>query len=130
MKLSRDLFDRLVAHARSEAPNECCGIIGVVEGSAVDFYPARNRFNSPLRFEIHPDDLFRINAEIEERGQTMALYHSHPNTEGVPSQTDVNLASWWPGIDWIICSLEGGEAVVRGFAIDGPAVTEVELVVH
>jgi proteasome lid subunit RPN8/RPN11 len=48
----------------------------------------------------------------------------------VPSQTDVNLASWWPGIDWIICSLEGGEAVVRGFAIEGPAVTEIELVVH
>lgn len=129
MKLSRALYDGLVAHARSEAPNECCGIIGVVDGSAVDFYPARNRFKSPLRFEIHPDDLFRINAQIEERGQRMALYHSHPKTEGVPSQTDVNLASWWPGVDWIICSLAGGEAVVRGFEIEGSEVKEVELVV-
>ena len=73
-----------------------------MDGSAVDFYPARNRLSSPLRFEIHPDDLFRINAEIEERGEEIArIYHSTPEDRGVPSQTDVNLAAWWPGIDWI-----------------------------
>lgn len=121
-------MDALIAHARAEAPNECCGIVGAVNGRATNFYPARNKFKSPMRFEIHPDDLFRINNEVEARNEEMVLYHSHPKTEGIPSQTDINRAQMWPGFMWLICSLAGGEAVVRGFVIDGGRIEEVELI--
>jgi [CysO sulfur-carrier protein]-S-L-cysteine hydrolase len=128
MLIAPELLDELVAHARSELPNESCGIVGVIDGTAVDFYPARNRFESPMRFEIHPDDLYRISQLTDSRGQEMAVFHSHPNSEASPSQTDINLASWWPGLPWIICSLAADEAVVRGFEIQGTAASEIELV--
>jgi [CysO sulfur-carrier protein]-S-L-cysteine hydrolase len=130
VRIRRQKYDELIAHARSEAPNESCGLLGAVDGEAVDFYPARNAFESPMRFEIDPKDLFRINGEIEERGQEMVLFHSHPKTEAYPSQTDINRAEWLPGVLWLICSLADPEPVVRAFEIEAGAVEEVELVVE
>ena len=130
MRIPRQKYDELIAHARSEAPNESCGLLGAVDGQAVDFYPARNAFESPMRFEIDPQDLFRINGEIEARGQEMVLFHSHPKTEAYPSQTDINRAEWLPGVLWLICSLAEPEPVVRAFEIEENAVKEVELVVE
>lgn len=128
MQIAPELLDELVEHARSELPNESCGIVGVVDGQAVAFYPARNRFESPLRFEIHPDDLLRISQETDSAGQEMAVFHSHPNSEASPSQTDINLAGWWPGLIWVICSLAEDDPVVRAFDIQGTSVSEIELV--
>jgi len=120
----------MVDHARVEAPNECCGVLGGLDGAAATFYPARNAFESPMRFEIDSGDQIRIMNEIESAGeQLIAVYHSHPKTEAAPSQTDVNLAAWWPGAVWVIASLAGDEPVVRAFTIDGNEVEEVELVV-
>jgi proteasome lid subunit RPN8/RPN11 len=127
VRIPADLMDELVAYARAEAPNECCGIVGTANGEAVRFYPARNRFESPMRFEVHPDDLHRIYLETSERGEEIALFHSHPRSEAYPSQTDVNLAGWWPGSPWLIASLADSEPIVRGFEIDGTEVRELEL---
>jgi proteasome lid subunit RPN8/RPN11 len=130
MKLSRAIYDEMVAHARAEVPNECCGMVGGRDGSASTFYPARNRFSSPMRFEIDSRDQIRINNQIDDAGEALiAIYHSHPKTEARPSQTDVNLAAWWPGVIWVIASLADPEPVLRAFEIDGPRVEEVELVV-
>jgi proteasome lid subunit RPN8/RPN11 len=130
MRIPRAIYDQMVAHARAEAPNECCGMVGGLDGAAATFYPARNSFESPMRFEIDSGDQLRITNEIEAAGeQLLAVYHSHPKTEAAPSQTDVNLAAWWPGVVWVIASLAGDEPVLRAFTIDGAEVEEVELVV-
>jgi len=130
MRISASLLAQLIAHAQAEAPNECCGVLGSIDGHVTTFYPARNKEQSPMRFEIHPQDQFEIYGLTEERGEETTIFHSHPKTEGVPSQTDINLASRWPGSAWAICSLAGEQPVVRLFEIDGPAVKEVELVVE
>ena len=131
MRITQELHEQLVEHARAEAPNECCGMIGGLDESAATFYPARNKFESPMRFEIDSRDQIRINNEIDGAGeQLLGIYHSHPKTEAHPSQTDVNLAAWWPDVFWVIASLADDRPVVRAFAIDGPSVVEVELVVE
>lgn len=132
MRLSRATYDAMVAHARAELPNECCGLLGGVDGEPATFYPTRNSFESPMRFEIHASDQFRvIEREMPDKGEELiALYHSHPNSPAEPSQTDINLAEWWPGTAWIICSLaDRDEPVIRAFSIDGSAVEEIELAV-
>jgi proteasome lid subunit RPN8/RPN11 len=130
MQIPKPVYDEMVAHAIAEAPNECCGMLGGGDGAAATFYPARNRFESPMRFEIDSRDQFRINNAIEDAGEELvAIYHSHPKTEGRPSQTDVNLAAWWPGVTWVIASLAGSEPVLRAFSIDGAEVEEIELLV-
>ncbi|MDX6583605.1 MAG: [CysO sulfur-carrier protein]-S-L-cysteine hydrolase [Solirubrobacterales bacterium] len=94
-------------------------------------FRARNEFESPLRFQIDSADQIRITNEIEARGDEIgAIFHSHPNSEARPSQTDVNLARWWPGVLWVICSLAAGEPVIRAFRIEGNEVEEVALVVE
>ena len=93
MRISRDLLDEIIAHARAEAPNECCGMVASEDGRAVEVYPAVNAAASPLRYEIEPSDQYRIEMAIEDAGRDLgAIYHSHTRSEPYPSQTDVNLA--------------------------------------
>ncbi len=81
-----------------------------------------------MRFRIDSSDQIRIWNAIDELGLDAAIFHSHPNSEASPSQTDINLARDWPGAIWVICSLADDEAVVRGFRITDGEVEEVELV--
>ena len=105
-------------------------MLGGRDGEPATFYPARNKFESPMRFEIDSTDQIRITNEMEDAGEELlVLFHSHPKTEAYPSQTDINLAAWWPGVVWAIASLAGDEPVIRAFRIDDGAVQELELVV-
>ena len=122
--------DRIVAQARAEAPNECCGIIGARDGRAVTLYPVRNAAASPLRYEIEPRDQYRIEMEIEESGlEIAAIYHSHTRSDPVPSQTDVNLA-FHPDSVYLIVGVAGAEPDVRAWRIVDGQVSEAELVLE
>ena len=129
MQLTRAIYDEMVQHARGEAPNESCGMLAAADGRLTAFYPAENEFASPMRFRIAAQDQIRIYNEIDDRGEDIAIFHSHPNTEAAPSQTDINLAADWPGAIWVICSLAEETPVLRAFEIDGPKVEEIDLVV-
>jgi proteasome lid subunit RPN8/RPN11 len=80
--------------------------------------------------EIDSADLYRIQMAIDDDGLDLgAIYHSHPRSEPVPSQTDINLA-FYPDAEYIIVGLKGAEADVRSFTITREGkVTEAELVV-
>jgi proteasome lid subunit RPN8/RPN11 len=131
MRIARELYDRIIQHARAEAPNECCGVVATGEGRAHDVFPATNKFASPLRFEIDEQDLIRIWRAIDERDLELgAIYHSHTRTPPEPSQTDVNGAAQWPGALWVIVGLADGEPDVRTWSIADGRVTQVELVVE
>ena len=93
-------------------------------------HPAENLAASPLRFEVDGPALFRMLDEIEDSGaQLGAIYHSHTRSEPYPSQTDINFAAGWPGVEWVIVGLDRNspEAVVRSYTIDDGRVSEVEL---
>jgi proteasome lid subunit RPN8/RPN11 len=122
-----DIRDELLAHAREEAPNECCGLIGGTDGVARTVYRARNAEASPLRYNLDPQDQFRIMTEMDERGEELsAIYHSHTASPAYPSQTDINLAAY-PETLYLIVSLADGEKDLRGYRIEDGEVTEVEL---
>ena len=129
MRIARDLLDQIVEHARSEAPNECCGVVRASNGTAESVHRTRNVVASPLRFEIDGLELFRLIDEFEEAGsQLAAVYHSHVRTAPYPSQTDINFAERWPGLEWIIVGLANGdEPDVRSYRIEGGRIEEVAL---
>jgi len=129
MRIPSALCDEIVAHSLEDAPNECCGLVAGRDGAASRVLRARNEFESPLRYNVHPQDLLRITGEIEDAGEELAaIYHSHTRSEAYPSQTDVNLAANWPDPLYLICSLEDPDApVLRGFAIRDGAIEETEL---
>ena len=130
LRVARSLLEDVVDHARSEAPNECCGMIAAVDGRAVAVHRARNQFPSPFRYQVHPEDLYRILQGIEDAGQDLVVYHSHTRTDPVPSQTDINLATNYPDAIQLIVGVKGDEPDVRAWTIDGDAVEPVELIVE
>jgi proteasome lid subunit RPN8/RPN11 len=136
VRIARQLIDELVAHAREDAPNECCGMIAARDGEAVRVYRARNAAASPLRYQLHPQDQIRIQNDIDDGDLELgAIYHSHTRSEPFPSQTDVNYAffpgrdeSMWPGAIYVIVGVAGEEPDVRGYRIPArDRIDEVEL---
>jgi [CysO sulfur-carrier protein]-S-L-cysteine hydrolase len=128
VRIDRALLERIVAHARRDFPNECCGIVAVRDGRAVALHEAVNVAASPLRFEVDGLEVHRAIESIEANGGELgAIYHSHTRSEPYPSQTDVNFARGWPGVEWLIVGVprDGSDPSVRSYRIDEGVVTEV-----
>jgi proteasome lid subunit RPN8/RPN11 len=132
MVIAPALLDDVVAHAREEYDAECCGMIAYERGApagssrAVRVHRARNVYASPKRFEIDGKDVLRAVNEFDDAGWGMgAIYHSHTHTPPYPSQTDINFARNWPGVEWVIVGLAGEEPEVRCYLIEEGEVTEV-----
>ena len=130
MRISRDLLDEIVAHAREDIPDECCGMVGGSDDTAATVYRARNAEASPLRYSLDAQDQFRIMKEMEEGGEELvAIYHSHTASPAYPSQTDVNLATY-PDAVYLIVSLQDSESPeIKGFHIRDGQIDESELLV-
>jgi proteasome lid subunit RPN8/RPN11 len=130
MRIARTLLDEMIAHAREEAPNECCGMVASEDGRAVDIHRAVNAAASPLRYEVEPHDQYRIEMAIDDAGYELgAIYHSHTRSAPYPSQTDINLA-FHPDALYVIVGLAGDEPDVRAYTIRDGRVGEAELVVE
>jgi proteasome lid subunit RPN8/RPN11 len=131
VRIPRALVDELIAHAREDVPNECCGLIGGSDGAAASLYRSINAEASPLRYSLDAKDQFRIMQAMEQAGEELlAIYHSHTASAPYPSQTDINLAAY-PDAVYLIVSLQDLEnPELRGFWIreGGIEETEVEVV--
>jgi proteasome lid subunit RPN8/RPN11 len=82
LTLPRAMVDEIIAHAREDDPNECCGIIAGNGGAAAKLYRAVNAEASPYRYNVDPKDLLRIYRDLDEQGwDVLVIYHSHTHTE-------------------------------------------------
>jgi [CysO sulfur-carrier protein]-S-L-cysteine hydrolase len=127
MVISRAQWDELVAHARDDAPNECCGYARIKDGRVQDVHRAGNLRNSPYGYELDAAGALGAN-EADDEGYQVALYHSHPRSPAEPSQTDINIA-FYPHWLYVIVSL-AGEPEVRAWWIRDGRVEEEEVVVE
>lgn len=122
MRLSKDQWDELVAHAREEAPNECCGVITLEDGVAVEVHRGINDRSSPYGYQLDSRTMLTAFKATEERGLDVAYYHSHPRSRAKPSQQDINLADRAEGL-MVIVSLEA-EPAVRAWSVNGRKASE------
>ena len=134
VELPATMLQALIDHARAEYPNEMCGVI-VGDGPAADggtarrWESTRNRAASPLRYEIHPDDLLRLTIAIEEANEEFwAIVHSHTHSPPRPSLTDIGLA-YYPDALYILVSLADDQPGVEAWRILDGEVYSVELLV-
>ena len=112
----------LRAHAADEAPNECCGVIVLRDGTAERYVRGRNTLASPYRYEleIDPDVWF-----LEDDGYQLAVFHSHPETEPRPSRTDRERSGLWAGRPFVIYGLKHDE--LRAWLVARESVEEITL---
>jgi proteasome lid subunit RPN8/RPN11 len=126
MEISQAQLDDVIAHARADAPNECCGYMRLADGRVDQVFRAQNLRNSPYGYEIDPKSLLAAN-DLDDDGAGVAIYHSHPRSAAEPSQTDINLAHY-PHWLYLIVSLEG-EPNMRAWRIADGRVEEEPIAV-
>ncbi len=132
MQIARSLLDQVVEHAVRDAPNECCGVVLGNDDTATAVRELENLAASPFRFDIDGRELLPLvfAEDDEDAEQLLAIYHSHTRSDPYPSQTDVNFAAGWPGVEWLIVGVpKDAEPYSRSFLIDGGMIKDVELTV-
>jgi proteasome lid subunit RPN8/RPN11 len=129
MRISQSLVDEMVAHAREDLPNECCGMVGGRDAEATRVIRVANSAASPLRYEMDPQEQYNALKEIEDGGgELLAIYHSHTKSAAYPSQTDVNQAVAWPEQVYVIVSLADEDAPdVKGYLLKDLRIVDVAL---
>jgi [CysO sulfur-carrier protein]-S-L-cysteine hydrolase len=123
VRLTRAQRDDLIAHAREEAPNECCGYLPLRDGVVERVHRAENARRSPYGYELDHKSLLAAN-ELEDDGYQVAVYHSHPRSPAEPSQTDINLAQY---PSWLYVIVSPAEEAVRAWQIADGQVREEEV---
>ena len=129
MKISRALVDEMVAHAREDLPNECCGMVAGLDGEATEVIRVENAAASPLRYEMDPKAQYEAWKSIEDGGrELLAIYHSHTKSAAYPSQTDVNQAVAWPDQVYLIVSLADEDTPdVKGYFLKDLKIADAEI---
>lgn len=124
MRLPAALADALVAHAREEFPNECCGLIAGQDGTATRVLRAVNSEGSPFMYVMDPREQMQLMDEIDEAGEDLlAIYHSHTRSAAYPSTTDVDLAFFAEPLYAIVSLQDDANPVIRAFHLERSAPT-------
>ena len=118
--IPRRQYDAMLAQAKAELPNECCGLLaGLIEesqvGRVLERYPLVNNAASPIEYLANDRTLFDAFRDMHERNlDLLAVYHSHPVTDPVPSKTDLE-RNYFENVMHLIISLKTKEPVMRGW---------------
>jgi proteasome lid subunit RPN8/RPN11 len=120
----------LLEQARAELPNECCGLLaGRREGNVgrVEHrYPLVNALRSPVEYESEPRSMFDAEVDRRKRGlEFLAVYHSHPTSEPVPSAKDRE-RNYSPEVVNLIVSLRTNGPPVRAWWLTAETAVEAE----
>lgn len=114
IRVERQPWNEMVAHARATYPDECCGaMLGAIENGLKIVrlaLPLRNAYEGErrARYELHPEDLLRADREARARGMDLiGIYHSHPDCGAYFSETDLrNSCPWY---SFVVLSIQRGE---------------------
>ncbi len=100
--------DELVAHAIEQQPNESCAMLfGKKVGddwNVKEVFLTQNMDNSQTNFTISPEELLK-GYQVAQKNQleVVGVFHSHPNSDAIPSNTDKKFMQNNP-VPWIIFS--------------------------
>ena len=117
-----ELRAELVAHTDDEAPHECSGQVVLRDGVAERYLRGVNALASPYRYELEIDPSVWF---LEDEGYELAVFHSHPETEPIPSRTDKERAGLWAGRPFLIYGLKLD--VLRAWRISRDDAVEIPL---
>ena len=119
----------LIAHARHEAPNECCGMLIGRVGEIHDSVRVRNVADAPAtRYRVDPAEHIALNRRL--RGSSLSIvgaYHSHPGSPAIPSETD-QAEALYPEFVWLIVSLAAAGGEIAAFRLTADRFVSIPIV--
>jgi proteasome lid subunit RPN8/RPN11 len=125
----------MLRHAQAEFPNECCGLLAgqlsgvsgpLPVGRVTKRYPLVNELASPTEY-MSGKSLFYAQKDMRQEGlELLAIYHSHPTSEPVPSRKDLERNYYGSEVVHFIISLKDKEPLMRGWRLEEAEYSEVE----
>jgi len=125
LTLPQAFVDEVLAHARRDHPDECCGVIAGRDGVATRVIQMQNAERSPTGFTFDSAEWLKVYRDVDDADEDLlVVYHSHTMTEAYPSRTDVLWAEHNEFAHWLLVSTRSDEDEVRSFTITDGVVTE------
>jgi proteasome lid subunit RPN8/RPN11 len=127
LTISKELHDKIVAHARADHPDEACGVLAGPAGSdrPERFIAMENAERSPTFYRFDSGEQFRVWTQMDDNDEEpVVIYHSHTATQAYPSRTDISYASE-PNAHYVLVSTrEPDSTEFRSYRITDGVVTE------
>jgi len=132
--LGRQLFNDLLKQAQAEYPLECFGLLGGVilpgessRGLVLGRYPMVNVDQSRTTFRSDPREMLAVDRELRQRQwDVLAVYHSHPTSDPIPSQTDLKSHCMYYDSVSLIVSLKGDTPTARAWWLSEDSYREAD----
>ena len=104
IKLSEADKKILSEYSENQKPNESCAILFGKNDKVLDLFLTENIEESPVNFTISNKQLIESYKIAEEKKmEVIGIFHSHPDSDAYPSNTDKKFMQSNP-VAWIIYS--------------------------
>ena len=128
--LSLNDKEELVKHAKVEKPLESCAIlVGDEESetwSVKKLFLVENTAKSKVTFTISPDKEFEVDELAKKDNmEIVCIFHSHPESEAYPSETDKKFMKVNP-FPWIIYS--GKTQKMNCFILENDEIKQIPII--
>ena len=135
IKLTKSDFEKILAHAVKELPDEACGLIaGTVEGGDKEIkkvYLLSNIDHSNEHFSLDPKEQLAAVKDMRQNGFVpLGNWHSHPESPSRPSDEDKRLAYDSKASYMILSLMDRENPVLNSFKITGDTAEKEELVIE
>ena len=102
--LSQSDKKTLSEYSENQKPNESCALLFGKDNQVSDLFLTENIEKSPVNFTISNKQLIEGYKIAEEKElEVVGIFHSHPNSDAFPSNTDKKFMQSNPVV-WIIYS--------------------------
>ncbi len=125
------LLEEVIEHARREQPLECCGLLAghIVDGigTVTTRFELGNDATSATEYQSNARDMLFAFRTMRERGlELLAIYHSHPTSDPVPSRHDIERNTYGETAAHVIVGLATTPPVVKAWWLTETDYREVE----
>ena len=135
IKLSKSDYEKILAHAEKELPNEACGLIGgIIDGENKEVkkvYLLTNIDHSNEHFSLDPKEQLAAIKDMRANGFVpLGNWHSHPESPSRPSEEDKRLAYDSKASYMILSLMDRDQPVLNSFRIEGQNSEKEELIIE
>ena len=121
-------YDKMVAHAKANLPEEACGLIAGHDEDSVrvieKVYLIENVDHTNEHFTITPKAQLEAIKNMRQNGlKPLGNWHSHPESPSRSSQEDIRLA-YDSSASYLILSLMNEEPVLHSFHVENSQSTK------
>ena len=132
LQIPESILQAMQDQALRELPNECCGMLGGVidhdqeTAKITHCYPLMNIAESPIRFSADAKELLLVQRQMRrDEVDLLVIYHSHPTSDPIPSQTDLRENFYGSSVACLILGMKSNPPEVRIWRLREEGVEEV-----